>query len=416
MTAIYGMWNRGGFSIASDSNATLIDEDGKPAWVDPTNKIVALRHHQIAFASSGRSRIDGVDINELIKEWEKSLKYPLEHLEDYVINFLNWFYELDHAGIYFGSTEILKENIESNLRAWKDVLEDAEIDYINADFASIVEAAIETVNDQSISDLNLYGLRFEDFERQHLVPAFTSGNSEKFTYDIAMKIVNQIREKVLEGSKITVTKTHMMDRISPFMDEIFFKVFGHKWDPSISWQLAIMEIEFLWLQNVFHNLGGISNCVFIGYGEKDWFPKAVKFSIADTVHGIKKARLDLVANPDHQWYVNLGISTASSGLINGFSPDFHNEANEIFKNHIKKNHHELIVEAMNEYGRDRKETTLDKTNSMSVDRLEYVARLFVELEALNSYLLENLPGVGGNVQVVTMTKATRREVSYPEFQ
>jgi hypothetical protein len=74
------------------------------------------------------------------------------------------------------------------------------------------------------------------------------------------------------------------------------------------------------------------------------------------------------------------------------------------------------MDAINKYGVDRKESTLEKTNLLNIDRLEYVARLFVEMEALNSYLVENLPGVGGNIQVVTMTKTTRRELTYPEFQ
>ena len=416
MTAIYAMWNQGGFSIASDSNATQTDGESKPAWIDPIEKIVALNNHQVAFAGAGSSRIDGVDVNELVREWEKTLTSPFDHIEDYVINFLRWFYELDHVGIHFGSMTTLKNDFESNLRAWKNVLEEAEIDYVNADFASIVEAAIETVSYHGIGELNLYGLRFQDFEKQHLLPAFDSMDSEKFTYDIAMKIVNQIREKVRDSFEVAAKKTQMMDRMSPFMQEIFFNVFGFEWDPSISWQLAIMEIEYLWLENVFHNQGSIARCVFIGYGEKDWFPRAIKFSIGDTMHGIKKASLDLVANPDHQWYVNLGINRASSGLINGFSPDFRDEAPELLKEHIKKNHKESVIEAINKFGIDRKESTLEKTNSLNIDRLEYVARLFVEMEALNSYLVENLPGVGGNVQVVTMTKTTRRVLTYPEFQ
>ena len=410
------MWNQGGFSIASDSNVTQNDGEAKPAWIDPIEKIVALRNHHVAFAGAGSARIDGVDINELVREWEKSLEGPLEHIEDYVISFLSWFYELNHVGIHFGSMDTLKNNFASHLRGWKRVLEEAQIDYVNADFASVVEVAIDAVGYHEVSELNLYGLRFKDFEKQHLAPTSESRDSERFSYDIAMRIVNQIREKVRDGIEITTKKTEMMDVLSPYIDEIFLDVFGFEWDSSISWQLAIMEIEYLWLENVFHSQGSIAKCLFIGYGEKDWFPRAIKFSIGDTIHGIKKASLDLVANPDHQWYVNLGISRASSGLIHGFSPDFRDEAPELLKPHVKKNHHGLVMDAIKKYGVDRKESTLEKTNLLNIDRLEYVARLFVEMEALNSYLVENLPGVGGNIQVVTMTKTTRRELTYPEFQ
>ena len=150
------MWNQGGFSIASDSNVTQNDGEAKPAWIDPIEKIVALRNHHVAFAGAGSARIDGVDINELVREWEKSLKGPLEHIEDYVISFLSWFYELNHVGIHFGSMDTLKNNFASHLRAWKRVLEEAQIDYVKADFASVVEGAIDAVGYHEVSELNLY--------------------------------------------------------------------------------------------------------------------------------------------------------------------------------------------------------------------------------------------------------------------
>jgi hypothetical protein len=83
MTAIFAMWNHGGFSIAADSNATMPDSEGNSLWIDPVEKIMALENVPVAFAAAGTSRIDKIDINELVRSWELTLTEPFSTLEDY---------------------------------------------------------------------------------------------------------------------------------------------------------------------------------------------------------------------------------------------------------------------------------------------------------------------------------------------
>jgi hypothetical protein len=45
-----------------------------------------------------------------------------------------------------------------------------------------------------------------------------------------------------------------------------------------------------------------------------------------------------------------------------------------------------------------------------------VSRLFVQIEALKSFLDQPVPGVGGDTKVITMTKTTRRQKSFKEFE
>lgn len=53
MTAIYAVWNNYGFALASDSNQTATQTD--QTWVDPVEKIILLRDHQVAVAAAGWS-------------------------------------------------------------------------------------------------------------------------------------------------------------------------------------------------------------------------------------------------------------------------------------------------------------------------------------------------------------------------
>jgi hypothetical protein len=66
-------------------------------------------------------------------------------------------------------------------------------------------------------------------------------------------------------------------------------------------------------------------------------------------------------------------------------------------------------------GKKRTQKSLTRIDSLTVRRLEFVARLFVELEALKSYLNEPLPGVGGDVQFITMTKDSTKSGLYHEY-
>jgi hypothetical protein len=45
-----------------------------------------------------------------------------------------------------------------------------------------------------------------------------------------------------------------------------------------------------------------------------------------------------------------------------------------------------------------------KVNNLSLAKLEFVARSFVEMESLGSFLVEYLPSVGGDIKVVSMTR------------
>jgi hypothetical protein len=113
--------------------------------------------------------------------------------------------------------------------------------------------------------------------------------------------------------------------------------------------------------------------------------------------------------------VALGINSGSFEITNGYSGDLLNDIEAfVTANQSEDNWAELRDEIRSK-AKERAQGNLKRIDYLTTQRLEFVARLFVELEALKSYLSSPLPGVGGDVQVITMTKTTRKEQLYPEY-
>lgn len=157
MTAIYAVWNNYGFALASDSNQTAKQTD--QTWVDPVEKIILLRDHQVAVATAGNAMHENIEINEIIRSWE--LQIPPKGyftLDEYFIDFSLWFAEQQFN---FSDT-----NIEGLVKFAKTIFEIFRDDYaaqlIQADVQLFLTSFLE---DRSISrnQLNIYGRGWGDF-------------------------------------------------------------------------------------------------------------------------------------------------------------------------------------------------------------------------------------------------------------
>ena len=155
MTAIFALWNTGGFSLAADSNQR-ISEPGQ-IWIDPIQKIFSLPNHQVAFGGAGDSLIDMVDVNVLISTWSKKLTDPLPSIEDYAISFLNWFNDQDLPDT---SADLDIDEFDSTIRESFEILKSEFTGFEEAESDEIAKFLAKKMSKQPVYALNIYGNRF----------------------------------------------------------------------------------------------------------------------------------------------------------------------------------------------------------------------------------------------------------------
>jgi hypothetical protein len=71
---------------------------------------------------------------------------------------------------------------------------------------------------------------------------------------------------------------------------------------------------------------------------------------------------------------------------------------------IQQEHADIFQSRLDELTNTRIESMRNKINSLPVTKLEFVARQFVELESLASFLVEDLPSVGGDIDSVIISR------------
>ena len=89
---------------------------------------------------------------------------------------------------------------------------------------------------------------------------------------------------------------------------------------------------------------------------------------------------------------------------------------EFAGNYISDSDVQLFAQQLNHKSNEKFHKTLSRLEYLTIDRLEFVSRLFVQIEALKSFLDEPVPGVGGDTKVISMTKTTRRQKYFKEFE
>lgn len=408
MTAIYAMWNKGGFTLAADSNQT-ISEAGQ-VWIDPIKKIFALDGHQVAFGAAGSSDIDGIDVNEIISRWQLTLKEPLATLEDYVSSFLNWFYEQDMPDY---THENLNERLASDFKIYKDLMDESLPDYKEKDFDTVYEFVVDQFAERPFEGLNAYGKRIERVEANKF--SVEDNWVTAYRYEVGLKILNDVRAHVLSSPKNEAYEEYIRGRIENELEDVIQNVFECEYDPDSNWQQAIIEAQILAFENYAPTDNGHASCLFIGYGEDDWMPKAVRINMYDSEYRLRQVSVVNATSPKYDWYVALGINSGSFEITNGYSNDLLGDIETFVTANQSEEDWDALRNEIRSKAKDRAQGNLKRIDFLTTQRLEFVARLFVELEALKSYLSSPLPGVGGDVQVITMTKTTRKERLYPEY-
>lgn len=407
MTAIFALWNTGGFSLAADSNQR-ISEPGQ-VWIDPIQKIFSLPNHQVAFGGAGDSLIDLVDVNVLISTWSKKLTNPLPAIEDYAISFLKWFNDQElpdtSAGLDFDEFDsTMRESfaiLNSEFPGFKEVTSD-----------EIARFLANKMSKQPVHALNIFGNRFLDLELNNFS---YETEADILSYEKIVEIHEEVSSHRVKSRAYNDYWTNCYSKCFERASEIFPSVIGQDFDSESEWQIGLIDYLIEVHENLFFPDSTYARCMMIGYGENDWIPRAIVFRIYDSEWGVRQVAIEQVLDPRFQWYVTIGISSGVGDLARGYSNDFQENLVEVSSETLDESTSSDLMSKLYELGRQRIQKTLNRIDSLTVRRLEFVARLFVELEALKSYLNEPLPGVGGDVQYITMTKNSTKSGVYHEY-
>lgn len=402
MTAIYLIWNNSGFALAADSNQTV--DFSNQAWVDPVDKIIRVGNHQLAFGAAGAATIGGIDITEFVRAWSNTLQkeeYP--EVLDYVLDFLNYFQSQN-----FPYQPEVADWVTS---AFKSELEEIK-EFLDVEHRSPGDLDIEWKRRVRNSgwNLNLFSTYWDELINTADFPELTPGVRDKLTK------LQRIQDSLKNGGKLrTLRSVHFFsEKEIGWYSNIFQEVFGVPLDLTNLYHQEILGSACMVFESLLNFKPRIES-LFVGFGKNDWIPSAYQVCFYTNLLGIPRVAIKNVPSPKTDWYVNLGIETGVDEIVNGLSDPHREKLIDAVKDHIKSKHLEAFEESLKEFGRERFSAAMSKMDLLTPARLEYVARLFVEIESLHSYLNEPVPGVGGNTKVISMTKSTFSEKIIPEM-
>lgn len=409
MTAVFAVWNNYGFSLASDSNQTSQMHDQN--WVDPVEKAFMLENHQIAIAGAGASFHQGVEVNEIFRTWELTLSQEgFGTLEEYLVDFSNWYSEQK-----FASNGSSIESLRGDLEFWFTDLRGIFLEHGASIATSSLEELFYAKHASVRTYLNLFGNAWE-----------TLAKDEESLSDVVSKKyskIQEIRDRLIvhnpllkDDLKFDFEQDGLLeDETSDAVTSEFLEVFGRDFDDSSEIDLKILELTFIMIENTTLDEDQIE-ILMIGYGREDWLPSSFQFNIQPKFFGIPRLFFSNYSNPNFNWYVTIAIDTAVYELTRGISRERRGEIDELVLKYLDESKVEEFTRELNENLDEKFQSTLSKIEHLTIERLEFVSRLFVQIEALKSFLDQPIAGVGGDTKVISMTKNSRRERNFKEFQ
>ena len=387
MTAIFMVWNESGFALAADESLSITETDNqgidKTLWTDTAEKIIEISGHKVAVATAGLGRINFIPINAILEKWGATLVEPLPRMNDYVLNFLEFY---KNAGLPHANTfeYALPARIRAILNTFKDEFEN------NPD--NILSYVTDMVNIwRGNEPINIYGDELIEYVRNSY-PEDQSEDSEHLRW---CKFLNEWADN---RSEINDPKG-MMALYRSQIENTFKEVFEFDFDVKVEWHELIMELLVPYLFN-YPDAESVANLLFVGYGKEDWIPSAVKVNLRPHASNSPRATVVKVTSPEFVWYEELAQKEQVDMFLRGIDGEYKSELLQT----IPEEEQAEFKDRLFEIEKNRFTKMNAKVSNLSISKLEFVARSFVEMESLGSFLVEFLPSVGGNIKVVSMTR------------
>ena len=389
MTAIFMVWNNSGFALAADESLSITDRDEqgneRTLWTDTVEKIFSPQNHKICVASAGIGNLNSIPIDAVLTRWAEQLDKKLPKVEDYVIDFLS-FIENTRVPNSWHYQHDLRIRIEQILFTFKE-----EFDRHPSNIIPFVRDMLEKW--RSNEPVNVYGDEFNEYIEQNR----TEEDDEwKLWIGLAEKWSKHKKVSMKEGDFGTIKLL-----IQDTLETCFSEVFEGALDLEIEWHKYISDLLIPYLVNTCDG-ERVANLLFVGYGTEDWTPTSVKINLRNFDKTNPRATLVTVTKPRFVWYLDLAQSGQVEMFLRGIDRSYKDRVIDIFG--------ELAddagpsIDKIHQFESDRLTKMRAKVDNLSISKMEFVARSFVEMESLGSFLVEFLPSVGGNIRTISMTR------------
>lgn len=383
MTAIFAVWNRRGVAVAGDTNVSVVrNTEGaeRTIWTDTSSKLRRITGHQVIVATAGAMTINGLPIMTVMDRWAATLGAPLESLPDYVANFLNWLREhplparIDHVSlletrvIRIMATFVAAES-PREMPALSDVIE-----------------ALRSWKEHEPE--NVFGAIETSWANEELL----GSPEEERKYEISAWL------RALPGASESA-HVEERERIASAIEEILSERFDADFSIHAD-HCAIRDALADYLLNYIDDELTNTHLLFAGYGASDWVPASLEVSLSSFAGAVPRGYVGNATTADFVWHVSIAQRGQVSTLLRGIAPEHDNELDE----HFEEVEDPVTSALLEQLAQARIEVMRGKIDHLSPDSLAFVARSFVELERLGSFLLEDLPSVGGDIEIEVLAR------------
>lgn len=404
MTAIFVVMNKSGLAIAADSavSAQAFDEEGEPRTVftEQVSKIYKQERFNFVVASAGTSSLNGVPIEGILNRWlagqEKS-----PFLTDYVESFIKWLAEDSCLENLMSDKPILLEQMEAQFRAIKKSIEED-------NSREITEIVSELYAEwEKIDFPNIYGFS----ERKIASPRPNNLDSELFSSFTSRFLDYQLGENIHES---------FLQQQNANFERAFDSIFGTtNLIEDVAKELLRQKcVKF----NIDFNDSSEpeARLMFAGYGESDWIPQIITLYLYDFDTLLPKVSVMDVPNAAKEWYSELASDDALNRFWKPVDANFESELRTKLSERFKGRNHlnvvlEIFDQTTSEHANDFLDPIREKIQILSVDKLAFIARQMVAMESFNAFIFQYLPEVGGEIEVVTITRDKFKEIAKNEY-
>jgi hypothetical protein len=401
LTAIFVVMNETGLAIAADSaeSAQMPNEKGEQVTVftEKVSKIYRQEDYNFVVAHAGDSTINRVPIDGILNRWMSNCEKQ-DSLLDYAESFIKWLAEKSYL---------------ENMLANKDVTGEL----VRNQFWAISNSLIED-NETSFRDTvdSIYGQW--ELSDPHNIYGFSPKKTEDPLQDNAPQLYSRFCSRFVDYRLNDDIYRTFLDELTETVDAVFEQVFEE--DQSIQ----IEDAEYLKQRaikfNIDHNDSDKSSAslMFAGYGEKDWLPFVVVLNIYDFDMLLPRVSVRRVATPESKWYMSLAARAAVDKFFRPvdyyLETELRSKLHEKFKN---RNYLKTVLETFDEVFSKHQDDTVDpirrKINILSLDKLAFIAKQMVAMESFNSFVFQYLPEVGGEIDVVKISRSGLRDEGSP---
>jgi hypothetical protein len=395
MTAIFLVWNNKGLALAADQNVTITrtNDDGKveTLWTETESKIYQVPNQKVVIASSGAGTVNNIPINGILSQWALDVQPNFSDLATYAESFVRW---LDNSTLEnqfkYGFTTSFR--IERLLKALSSKLADSP------------DVEPETVVE------NLFNF-WESKEFPLLCGPGLNDYIKRYDWtDSSRPLAREFLDRFSDYQQTEAVHAYNRETVDNLFNEQFENVFERPYSAQSAWEfkLKVRCLEYV-LSYVDSDDKDPAVLMFAGYGNGDWTPTCVILRLWSYDLPLVRISLDRINTPNWVWYEDIGQNDQINTFLNGIDWNIESTLQKFVSDNvtdgvIQQEHADIFQSRLDELTNTRIESMRNKINSLPVTKLEFVARQFVELESLASFLVEDLPSVGGDIDSVIISR------------